>query len=87
VAALAAQAQLTPAIDSPRTQRTDDFAYHTVQVTFRRAKMPALITFYRELAKRAPYLALEQVALVADRGNPADLNATFSIFSVEVARR
>lgn len=86
VVALAAQAKLSPAIDSPRTQRTDDFAYHTVQVTFRRAKLAELITFYRELGKRAPYLALEQCALVADRGNPAELNATFSIFSVEVVR-
>jgi hypothetical protein len=86
VSALAAQAQLSPSIDSPRTQRTEDFAYHTVQVTFRRTKLPALITFYRELNKRAPYLALEQCAIVADRSNPADLNATFSIFSVEVVR-
>lgn len=87
VVALAAQAKLSPAIDSPRTQRTEDFAYHTVQVTFRRAQLPALIAFYRELGKRAPYLALEQCALVADRANPADLNATFSIFSVEVVRQ
>jgi hypothetical protein len=84
VSALAGTAGLAVGIDPPRTQRTDQFAYHTVQVTVRRATLGALVGFYEALGRRAPYLALEQCTLAADRANPAQLNATFSIFSVEV---
>lgn len=83
VSALAAAAGLSAGIDPPRTQRTDQFAYHTVQVTFRRAALGALVGFYEALGRRAPYLALEQCTLAADRANPAQINATFIIFSVE----
>jgi len=86
VMALARQAGLAPGIDSPRTQRTPQFAYHTVEVNFRRAELGALVNFYEALNRRAPYLALEQCALSADRANPAQLNASFAIFSVEVLR-
>lgn len=84
VSALAAAAGLTVGIDPPRTQRTDRFSYHTVLVTFRRAGLDALVNFYEALGRRAPYLSLEQCTLAADRTDPAQLNATFVIFSVEV---
>lgn len=83
VSALAGAAGLSAGIDPPRTQRTDQFAYHTVQVSFRRAGLGALVNFYEALGRRAPYLALEQSTLAADRADPARLNATFVIFSVE----
>jgi hypothetical protein len=86
VSAIAARAGLTPVVESPRTQHADQFSYHTVQVGFRRANLAALIDFYRELVKRAPYLALEQCTLSATRANPNELDAQFAVFSVEVAR-
>jgi hypothetical protein len=84
VAALAGAAGLSAGVDPPRTQNTEQFAYHTVQVTFRRAELGALVNFYEALGRRSPYLALEQCSLIADRANPALLNAVFVIFSVEV---
>jgi hypothetical protein len=86
VSAIAARAGLSPVVESPRTQHADQFSYHTVQVGFRRANLPALIKFYRELVQRAPYLALEECALSATRANPAELDAQFTIFSVEIAK-
>lgn len=85
VSAIASRAGLSPVVESPRTQHTDQFSYHTVQVGFRRANLPALVKFYRELSDRAPYLALEECSLSASRANPAELDAQFSIFSVEIA--
>ncbi|MBI3885782.1 MAG: general secretion pathway protein GspM [Opitutae bacterium] len=85
VSALSAASGLAPGIDSPRTERAGPFAYHKVQVNFRRADLGALVNFYEALGRRAPYLALEQCALTADRANPAQLNAYFTIFSVEVS--
>jgi hypothetical protein len=86
VSTLARSAGLSAGVESPRTQRTGQFAYHTVQVAFRRADLASLIKFYRALGQRAPYLALEEVSLVANRTNPAEIDARFTVFSVETAR-
>ncbi len=84
IAALAGRTGLTAGMEPPRTQRTGQFAYHTVQVNFRRAEIAALVQFYRELGQRAPYLALEECQLTGGRANPAELDAVFTVFSVEV---
>ena len=86
VSALASAAGLSAGVESPRTQRTGQFAYHTVQVGFRRANLASLVKFYRALNQRAPYLALEECSLVANRNNPAEIDARFTVFSVETPR-
>ena len=83
---LAAAAGLTADISAQNTQRTEQLSFHTVQVSFRRVDLPALVRFYQALAKRSPYIALEQVSLTIDRGAPGQLNATFRAVSVEQAR-
>lgn len=86
VSAIASQSGLAVGVEPPRTERTDQMAYHTVQVTFRRADLAALVKFYRELGQRAPYLALEKCSLAAGRSNPAEIDAVFAIFSVEAEK-
>ncbi len=86
VSAIATRLGLSAGVEPPRTERSDQFAYHTVQVTFRRADLGTLVKYYRELSQRAPYLALERCTLAAGRANPAELDAVFSVFSVEVRR-
>jgi hypothetical protein len=86
VSGIANRLGLTVAVEPPRTERTEQLAYHTVQVTFRRAELGALVKYYRELDRRAPYLALEKCVLSAGRTNPAELDAVFSIFSVQAER-
>jgi hypothetical protein len=83
---MATDAGLTADISAQNTQRTDQLSFHTVQVSFRRVDLPALLRFYQGLAKRSPYIALEQVSLTVDRGAPGQLNATFRAVSVEQAR-
>ena len=84
---LAGQAGLTADIGAQRTdERTDQFAFHTVQVNFRRADMGPLLKFYTDLAQRAPYIGLEQFSVAADRANPGQLNVSLRIVSVELAR-
>ncbi len=84
--ALASQAGLTADISAQRTDHTSQFAFHTVQVTFRRAELPALLKFYRELSKRSPYIGLEQFSLGANRANAGQLNASFRVGSPELNR-
>ncbi len=86
VTSLATGAGLQPAIDSPVTQRTPQFAFHTTKVTFRRANLPALLNFYDEMSKQAPYLSLESVALQTDRAAAGALNATLQISATQITK-
>ncbi len=66
-----------------RTERTDNFALHSLQVTFRRTDMASLLRFYEGIVSRAPYLGIDQCTLSVDRASPGQLNAVFRIYSVE----
>jgi hypothetical protein len=58
-----------------------------VQFSVRRAELGALLKFYDELGKRAPYITIEQLTLQADRANPALLNASLRVASVEIVKQ
>ena len=75
---------LTAEVGSQRTERTDQFAVHSVQVSIRQAGLPALLQFYGKLAARAPYLGIDQCTLATDRSRAGLLNATFRIYALEV---
>ena len=72
--------------ESPRTDQTSEFAVNSVQFSVRRAELGALLRFYEEVSKRAPYITIEQLTLQADRANPALLNASIRVSSVEIVR-
>jgi hypothetical protein len=86
VTTLATGASLSPSIDSPVTQRTPQFAFHTIKVTFRRATLSSLLSFYDELAKQAPYLNLEQIAMQTERTAPGMLNVTLQISATQITK-
>jgi hypothetical protein len=83
---LATAAGLGVAIEPPQTQRTPQFAYHSARVTFRRTNLTALLNFYDELAKQAPYLNLESIALQTDRATAGALNATLQISATQIVK-
>jgi type II secretory pathway component PulL len=70
--------------DTPRTERTGQFAVHTVQFNLIKMDWNALKGFYLELTKRSPYISLEQFSLQAERSNPGLLNASLKVSSVEI---
>lgn len=70
--------------DTPRTERTGQFAVHTVQFNLIKMNWNALKGFYVELTKRSPYVTLEQFSLQAERNNPTQLNASLKVSSVEI---
>ena len=84
VMAMARRAGLTVNTEPPRTQRSPQFAVHTVQVTTRRAELASVLRFYQELASKAPYLGLERISVQGDRTAPGMLNITVQIASVEL---
>jgi hypothetical protein len=84
--ALAGAAGLAPEVSGQRAEPTAQFSFHSAQVSFRRADMAALVRFYEEVAKRSPYIGLEQVSLAIDRGAPGSVNASFRVVATELKR-
>ncbi len=70
--------------DTPRTERSGQFAVHTVQFNLPKTDFDALVKFYGLLAQRSPYIGIEQFSLAADLANPAQLNASLRVSSVEI---
>ena len=70
--------------DTPRTERSGQFAVHTVQFNLLKMDWASLKSFYLELTKRSPYIGIEQFSLQAERANPALLNASLRVSSVEI---
>ena len=79
LSALAREHNLKFTNDTPQTERSAQFAVHTVQVTLPRADWEVLYRFYVALARRSPYIGITQFSLAADRANPALLNASLRV--------
>jgi len=75
---------LNAELGSQRTEKTEQFALHSVQVNIRQAGLPAILNFYRKLSARSPYLGIDQCVLTTDRSNSGLLNASLRIYSIEV---
>ncbi len=71
-------------IGETRTERSENFAMHSLQVTIRKVGMPSLIKFYLELSQKAPYLGIDKCSISMDRANPGQVNAAIRIYSVEM---
>lgn len=86
LSALGKEHNLRYTIDTPQTARSGQFAMHTVQINLTRSDWETLQRFYMALSRRSPYIGIEQLALSADRANPAQLNAQLRVASVEIVR-
>lgn len=84
VMGMAKRAGLAVNTEPPRTQRSPQFAIHTVQVTTRRAELASLLRFYQELSSKAPYLGLEQISVQGDKSAPGMVNVNLQVASVEL---
>lgn len=71
-------------VGGQRTEQSGRIAIHLVQLNLRKVDMAALLRFYAELQKRAPYLGIEQCEFVSDRSEAGRLNASFRIYAIQV---
>jgi len=87
VAAMASEAGLRNTT-SGESQNLDNgqFAVHTLQFNVSKTDWASLTAFYIALRDRSPYIGIEQFSLQVDRANPALLNASLRISSVEIVR-
>ncbi len=70
----------------PADERSGQFAIHTVRFDISRADWNSLWSFYRALQRRSPYISIEQCAINATPPNPALLNMSLLVSSVEIVR-
>jgi hypothetical protein len=73
-------------IDARPDEPADQFIKHSVQFTVRKVDFGTLQQFYLALSKRAPYISIEECSISAERANPAELDASMLISSVEIAK-
>lgn len=71
-------------VGGQRTEQSGRIAIHLVQLNLRKVDMAALLRFYAELQKRAPYLGIEQCELGSDRSEAGRLTAVFRIYAIQV---
>lgn len=75
-----------------RTADTQDtpggqFVVHSIQVNITGASWDNLRAFYNKVEARAPYISIESFSIAANKANPAQLNASLRVSSVEIVRR
>jgi hypothetical protein len=87
VTAIAGEAGLTSTTSGePKDESDGQFSIHTLQFNVTKVDWPTLKQFYLALSKRSPYIGIEEFSMQGDRANPALLNASLHISSVEIAR-
>ena len=82
---LARERDLSPSIDTPRTEEGEIFQFHTVTVRLNRAPLRRIIAFTDSVQDRSPYMALGELILIPDRNDPNNLEARYEITSVEIS--
>lgn len=73
-------------VSDSRDESTSQFAVHSVQFSARNADLGSLVAFYKALSKRAPYMGIEQFSVASNRTNPSQLNVSWKVTSVEIAK-
>jgi Tfp pilus assembly protein PilO len=75
-----------PSINGLQDLSVEQFAVHPVQFTVTKVSFDSLVTFVNAVQLRNPYIGIEQFQVLADKANPAVLNASMKISSVEITK-
>jgi hypothetical protein len=87
VSAIAAETELKSYNSgTPKDVSSGQFSVHSLEFNVTKVDWATLKVFYLALSKRSPYIGIEQYSMQADKANPALLNASFQISSVEISR-
>ncbi|MEY3959078.1 MAG: hypothetical protein RJA37_1681, partial [Verrucomicrobiota bacterium] len=79
----AKDAGLNASTDAPKSQKAGKFAIHSLQMNCRRADLGSVVRFYENVSPRAPYLALGNFSLQADRGDAGTVSVNMQITALE----
>ena len=77
-------AGLNPNTESPKTTKTGKFAVHSLQLSCRKADLASILRFYESVRTRAPYLALSQISMAAERGGAGTVTFKATLTALEL---
>lgn len=83
--AMAAKSGLTAEAAGLRSETAGRFAFHSVQLSFRRAELAKFVSFYADVTQRSPYLGVERFNLSVDRGATDRLNIMLEMVAPELS--
>jgi hypothetical protein len=86
VDALVRKYRFTFRIDPPQTQGRDRFTFHAISIAIDKADYGQLQAFQNELTTSLPTVNLEQITLIADRRNPAQLDTRIRLVAIEFSQ-
>jgi hypothetical protein len=73
-------------VGNATNESSGQFTIYTLLFNIQKSDWSTIKTFYLELQARSPYIGIEQFSLQRDNGNPALLNASIKVSSVEITR-
>ena len=81
----AREAGLNPSTESPKSpQKAGKFAIHSLQMSCRKADIASVLRFYESVKVRAPYLAIAQLSMQADRGAGGTVTLKVQVTALEL---
>jgi hypothetical protein len=80
----AKEAGLSANTESPKTTKAGKFAVHSLQMSCRKADIASVLRFYESVKSRAPYLAIGNLTMTADRGTAGTVTFKATVTALEL---
>ena len=80
----AKEAGLSPNTEAPKSTKAGKFAIHSLQLSCRKADMASILRFYESVKSRAPYLAIGNLSMTADRGTAGTVTFKATLTALEL---
>jgi hypothetical protein len=78
------EAGLSANTESPKTTKAGKFAVHSLQLSCRKADLASVLRFYESVKSRAPYLAIGNLTMTADRGSAGTVTFKATVTALEL---
>jgi len=78
------EAGLSANTESPKTTKGGKFAIHSLQMSCRKADLASVLRFYESVKSRAPYLAIGNLSMTADRGSAGTVTFKATLTALEL---
>lgn len=78
------EAGLSANTEAPKTAKAGKFAIHSLQLSCRKADLASVLRFYESVKTRAPYLAIGNLSMTAERGSAGTVTFKATVTALEL---
>jgi len=78
------EAGLSANTESPKTTKAGKFAIHSLQMRCSKADLASVLRFYESVKSRAPYLAIGNLSMTAERGTAGTVTFKATVTALEL---